>query len=226
MAGPVSVENIITNARHDSSQSHSAVKWIELLEAVVLALVAVATAASSFQAAKWSGLSARSISFGLNATVLAQQKVILAGQDHLYDVVTFNAWLQAKMTRNPTLVALYERRFRPEYATAFAAWLKIDPFHNPSAPPGPMFMDEYKNAKAEESSKLNEQANAFFEEAATARKNSEEYLRTTVLLAMVLLLTVIAQRIQSYWPQAGIIAAACILLLGSVYYLSTLPRIW
>jgi hypothetical protein len=32
------------------------------------------------------------------------------------------------------------RRFSPEYRTAFDAWLKTDPFTDPSAPPEPGYM--------------------------------------------------------------------------------------
>jgi len=33
------------------------------------------------------------------------------------------------------LQAMLERRFSPEYRTAFAAWLDTEPFTNPDAPP-------------------------------------------------------------------------------------------
>lgn len=202
-------------------------RWVEILEATVLALVAISTAWSGFQAAKWAGLSTQALSLGLRNSVLAQEKTILAGQDRLYDVFVFNDWVNAKLSRNERLAAMYERRFRPEYATVFGVWLKLDPFRkNSSAPPGPVFMKEYSNANAQESAKLNEEAARFFEKGVGLRQTSEEYVRVTVFLATVLLLTAIGQRVRSLLPRAGIAATAFILLAVSAYRLFTLPHVW
>ena len=53
-------------------------------------------------------------------------------------------------------MALYERRFSPEYKVAFDAWLATDPFSNPEAPPGPSFMPEYVNPQLERGAEMNE----------------------------------------------------------------------
>lgn len=74
----------------------------------------------------------------------------LAGQDRLYDIATFNSWIAAKAGGNQRLAAMFENRFRDEYRNAFAAWLNTDPFNNPQALPGPVFMPEYRSAKLEE----------------------------------------------------------------------------
>ena len=47
-------------------------------------------------------------------------------------------------------MAIAERRFRPEFAVAFDAWIATDPEHNPDAAKGPMYLDEYKTPKLEE----------------------------------------------------------------------------
>src|SRR5271169_3453922 len=120
-------------------------QWIEMVEALVLAIVAVATAWSGYQAAKWEALSAQHYNLAARTTVLSEEKATLAGQDRLYDITTFNAWIDAKVGGRDKLAAFHQRRFRPEYATAFAAWWKLDPINNPSAPPGPIFMTEYTN---------------------------------------------------------------------------------
>ena len=80
---------------------------------------------------------------------------------------------------------------------AFEAWKKTDPFNNPNAPPGPMMMPEYHNAKSEESAKLGNEASEFFEQGTKARGTSDGYVRVTVLLATVLLLTAISQRFRT-----------------------------
>lgn len=64
-------------------------EWIEILEAVVLAAVAVLTAWSGYQAAKWDAESAEAYARASSTTVAGQEQQTLAGQDHLYDIVTF-----------------------------------------------------------------------------------------------------------------------------------------
>lgn len=226
---PESTSNIefVEKALHsDHHSGHAHPAWIEILEAFLLALVAVSTAWSGFEAAKWSGYSAEQISIGLRTTVLAQMKATLAGQDRLYDVFAFNDWLRAKAEHNEHLANFYSRRFRPEYAVIFQEWLKLDPFHNPSVPPGPSFMKEYRDVNAQESARLNEQAKGYFEAGVKMRNTSEEYVRVTVFLATVLLFMAIGQRLRRFWVRKAVAIAACILLAGSAYYLLTLPRSW
>jgi hypothetical protein len=83
------------------------------LEAVVLAGVAVLTAWSGYQAAKWEALSAASYVLATRTSVRAQEYLTLAGQDRLYDIVTFNGWLAARSANNMKLAELFERRFGP-----------------------------------------------------------------------------------------------------------------
>lgn len=219
------VKEVLESSRHQTHPK-APINWVEILEGVALALVAVLTALSGFQAAKWSGLSNQQVNLGLRTTVLAQEKATLAGQDRIYDVFAFNDWLEAKADHNEKLADFYQRRFRPEYAATFATWMKLDPLHDPSAPPGPVFMKEYANANAQESTKLNNQAKEFFDNAVSARGTSEEYIRVTLYLATVLLLTAIGQRIRTVWPRAVASVFSFILLSMSVYQLLTLRHLW
>lgn len=198
--------------------------WAQVVEAALLAIVAVATAWSGYQAAKWGAQSDRNYSLAARTTVMSQQKATLAGQDRLYDIETFNGWVAAKTAQNERLVVLYEHRFRPEYAIAFAAWQKLDPFHDLSAPPGPIFMSEYKNVNEQESATLVEQADAYFEKAVSTREAGDEYVKVTVFLATVLLLTAISQRFENFGPRVAVIVVALVLLAFSTFWILTLPR--
>jgi hypothetical protein len=141
-------------------------------------------------------------------------------------ITTFNDWVEAKSNKNENLATWYERRFRPEYVIAFKAWQSLNPLHNPSVVPGPIFMREYANANAQASTQLNAEANRYFDNGVTMRSNSEEYVRVTVFLAVVLLLTAIGQRLQRLWPRAALVTVAFILLGSSAYHLLALPRVW
>lgn len=199
-------------------------QWIEMVEALVLAIVAVATAWSGYQAARWGALSAENYNLASRTTILSQERATLAGQDRLYDIITFDSWAAARLAGKDKLAAFYQRRFRPEYATAFAAWLKLDPINNPTAPPGPIFMAEYTIENGQQSARLGEQAKSYFENGVRMRETGDKYVRVTVFLATVLLLTALSQRFEIPGPRIAVVAVAFALLAISTYLILTFPR--
>jgi hypothetical protein len=86
------------------------------------------------------------------------------------------------------LVALCVRRFSNEFKVAFDAWLKTNPFSNPNAAPGRSFMPEYRNPQILQGVAANHEASRIFDEGTGARKQSQEYTGTTVVLATGLFL--------------------------------------
>ena len=148
----------------------------------------------------------------------------MAGQDRLYDIVTFNGWVAAKTAGNDKLAEIYQRRFRPEYVAAFLAWQKLDPFNDPSAPPGPVFMPEYTSANAQQSAKLAAEARGHFEQGVSTRETGDSYVKVTVFLATVLLLTALSQRFEIFGPRVTVVAVAFLLLIISTYWIVILPR--
>jgi hypothetical protein len=209
----------------EHAHAHFGRRWIEIAETVVLAIVAVATAWSGYQAAKWDAVSAQSYGQASRTNVAAQVKAAFAGQDRLYDITTFNGWVAATIGGNTRLAAFYERRFRPEYVVAFDAWKKLDPVNNPDAPPGPIFMAEYVSEKSRQSEALVAEAARYFDAGVTTRETGDKYVRVTVLLATVLLLTALSQRFETLGPRVAVVAIASILLALGLYSVATLPRV-
>lgn len=209
---------------HHHGPSDRRATWVGIAEAVALSIVAVATAWSGYQAARWDAASTKQYALASRTNVLSQEKATLAGQDRLYDISTFNSWIAAKTAGNEKLATIYQRRFRPEYTAAFEVWQKLDPFNNPSAPPGPVFMPEYTNANAQESARLAQDAREHFEEGVSRRETGDSYVKVTVLLATVLLLTALSQRFEIFGPRVTVIAVAFLLLIISTYLIVTLPR--
>jgi hypothetical protein len=137
----------LNQVRENVSSSQSRFEAIEIIEAVILALVAVATAWSGYQAARWAGMRAENYAEASRLRVTAEGLATLAGQERIYDSDTFNSWLAAKLDGKAEAAEFFERRFRDEYRPTFAAWLSTDPFKTAQAPPDPIFMPEYHNAK-------------------------------------------------------------------------------
>jgi hypothetical protein len=198
---------------------------LEVLEAVLLAIVAIATAWSGYQAAKWEGHSSELYAEASAIRIRADQLLTLGGQQKLLDVATFNTWIQAESEGKLDLAALYARRFSPEFKVAFDAWLQTDPLENVNAPPGPSFMPEYVNPDIEQGKELNVKANQIFDEGTDAQNRSHNYVFTTVVLATVLFLLALSQRFRMSNARFGVIVvAACLMLYGLITILS-FPRL-
>jgi hypothetical protein len=211
--------------RDTDRASQSRFEAIEIIEAVILALVAVATAWSGYQAAQWAGKRAQQYSEASRLRVTAEGLATLAGQERIYDSDTFNSWVVARLDGKERAVEFFERRFRDEYRPAFTAWLGTDPFNNTRAPAGPIFMPEYQNAKHEQFLRLNKEAAEVAEQGTKSGETGDEYVRITVLLATVLLITAIGQRFRFKAVRVVFMLLACLLLCLPLLRLLMLPRI-
>ena len=117
------------------------------------------------------------------------------------------------------------KRFTADYAAAFRLWLKTDPFNDPSAPPGPAFMPQYRNPLLEKAKQLNANASATFNKGTASRGTAEKYVRDTVLFASVLFLVAVAQRFKMRGARAATNAIALCLLVFTAVSVALLPRL-
>jgi hypothetical protein len=206
---------------HESARE----QFLEIVEALMLSVVAVVTAWCGYQAAKWDGRQAYLYGTSGRLGVQAAAKATEGGQQRLLDVVTLNTWIRLREEKNAQVAALYERRFSPEYKVAFDAWLKTDPLNNPSAPPGPSHMPEYHNSLLEQSARLNRQSADAFAEGAHAREIAEVYVQRSVMLATVLFLTALAQRFKIRRVRIALLLVAAVLLAYQLVDLGMHPRL-
>ena len=199
---------------------------LQIVEAILLAIVAIATAWSGYQAAKWSAQQSELYGIASRQRVQADLIGTQAGQQRLYDTTTFNSWLLATSTGNHRAAELFRRRFRPEYVPAFRAWLRTHPFTNPKAPAGPVFMPQYHNAYAERSDQLQEIASKTFDRGTVSREQGDDYVRNTVLLATVLFLAALAQRFTVRRVRLALLAVGAVLVAIALYSIFTYPAIF
>jgi hypothetical protein len=225
-------EQVNVEVAHKLSEREKAAreKWrweevVEILEVVMLALAAIATAWGGYQAARGDGK--QSVLYSDASVDRLQASTVAAQGDQRMaaDAGLFSAWLQARAAGDAELQATLVRRFSPEYRTAFAAWLATEPFTNPAAPPGPGFMPQYHNPQAEQAERLNEEAAAAEEAGTEARHTAEEYVRATVLFALVLFLVAVSQRFRVRGVRIAALAMAFGLLTYGLFDIATLPRL-
>ncbi len=223
-AGGSNIEVAHHLTEHHEAQQSRAHEILEIIEAIVLAVVAVSTAWSGYQAALWSGHQSELYATAGRLRVQSEGAANTSNQERLYNALTVVEWLKAEAQGQDKLADLFERRFLPEFRPAFEAWKETDPLHNPNAPAGPQLMQQYHSSKTEEASRLSEQSAKVFEEGNVARRHSDEYVRATVTLATVLLLMAISQRFKTHGVRIALAAVAALLLCLPVYHILTFPR--
>jgi hypothetical protein len=214
--------------RHDAEPHLSRERWhtiVEILEVILLAIVAVATAYSGFQAAKWDAEEAHRYGESSTLYTRAATERTAGIQVLAADAATFTAWLQARYDNNPKLQQDLERRFSPDYRVAFDAWLKTDPFTNDNAPFGPAAMSAYHNRRTEQADETTTEADRIFDSGHDAAHEAENYVRDTVLFAMVLFLVAMAQRFTRRSTRISMNALAGLILALVLISLLRLPRI-
>jgi hypothetical protein len=211
---------------HHSGAVHAMHKHdriITVSEAVVLAVVAIIAAWSGFAAAKWSTESSLKLAKASATRTKANRAFQEALTFRVGDSTTFNAWFGAYISGNKNGARVAEKRFRPEYRVAFNAWMATHPFTNPNAPPGPGYMPQYHPAGARESVVLDKQADEYYDEGESAAKNSDNYIRTTVILASVLFLIGISSHFPIRGVRIGLITVGVALLLFAAVQIVILP---
>ncbi len=215
---------------HDEQAAHKPsrrrIETIEILEAILLAIVAVATALSGYQAALWDGESAKEYAMSSRLRSESVEKSLESNQVVAYNADTLNAWLQATVAGNEELQKVLEKRFTPEYEEAFKAWVALDPLVNPEAPAGPRFMPEYEDPLKEEAAELGKEASHAFDLGVEYRKTGERYVRVTVILAAVLFLIAIGQRFQIRGVRYAVNVVAGILLVYAMFLFFIYPHLW
>ena len=189
--GDANIEIAKHLSEHKGSPESREHELLEIAEALVLAVVAIATSWSGYQAALWTGHQSELYGQASKLRIQAEGLSTYANQERLYDASTVVEWLKAEAHGDKKLADLFERRFLPEFRPAFEAWKKTDPINNPNAPPGPQVMEAFHTSKTEQAAQLNEQATEVFEQGTRDRQYSDDYVRITVTLATVLLLSLI-----------------------------------
>jgi len=193
---------------------------MSIIEAVLLATVAVMVAWSGYASAKWSTESRLQLAQASAARTEASQADLDATTAKNFDAATFNAWFSAYVANNQTAMNLAAKRFRPDFKVAFDAWIATSPTTNPHAPPGPTYMPEYKEPGLAKSTHLEARAAALYADGASAAANADDYVRTTVYLATVLFIVGISGQFRYRASRIGLIAVGSGILLYTVVLLA------
>jgi hypothetical protein len=212
-----------TTAEHVPAEHAERDRWVAIVEAVLLSIVALLAAWTGYSAAKWGTESSLSLARASSTRTKASLALIQANQIRTLDSVSFNAAEAAYLSNNTKLFRLTLRRLRAGYRPAVEAWLALHPLKNPKAPPDPSYMPQYRIPQQAEGLALSARADAYFNEGQSAAGTADKYVRLTVFLAAVLFLIGIGSRFPVRAARYGLVAVAGVLLAISIVQILSLP---
>jgi hypothetical protein len=193
---------------------------IEIAATILLAVAAVATAWSSYQANRWNGEQAKASGRTNAIRIDAARQQGLAQTQTQVDLATFTEWVNAYSHRETMLADFYFRRFRKEFKPAVAAWIATRPLKNRDAPLSPFAMPEYRLAATAEARRLAEAS------AATVRRDiqrSSNYVLAVVLFAVALFFAGIGTKLGDDRLKLVTLVLGWAVFLGTLVWIVTSP---
>jgi hypothetical protein len=196
---------------------------LELLSTVLLALAAVATAWSAYQARQWTGEQSQGYSHATASRIAENRESAVANRQVQIDVATFIQWVDATASDKRELADFYRRRFRPEFTPAFTAWLARKPLKNPAAPKTPFDLPVYRLKSTAAAAALEAKAAAASDQAKDANQRADNYTLAVVLFSTALFFAGISTKLGSFGARATTLGIGCVVFLGTAIWLVTMP---
>jgi hypothetical protein len=198
-------------------------RHLELVSTVLLPTATVATAWSAYQARQWTGEQSQGYSHATASRIAENRESAVANRQAQIDVATFIAWVGANKSGRPALADFYRRRFRPEFAPAFAAWLARKPLTNARAPKTPFAMPQYRLEASARAERLEAKAAAASQRAKDANQRADNYMLAVVLFSSSLFFAGISIKLQGIGARAAALGIGCLLFLGTAIWVVTMP---
>jgi hypothetical protein len=206
---------------------HTTRRWLnhnfELISVIVMSITAILTAWSGFQGARWTAIQTDRYAEATDAQAESVRASNTAEEAVSIDLVVFMAWLDERTDDDLDAAEFIYERFPERLRVAADAWLALDPFENPDAPPSPFAMEEYVIPAAVQAEELALSAEEHTVSAQEATERANEYVLTTVLFATVLFFASISSKLTGVANRWAILALSIIGLIAGALILLAFP---
>jgi hypothetical protein len=221
------------SATHEASAEHTESddgkrdhdRTLSIIEAVMLAIVALLAAYTGFASAKWNTESSVRLAQASADRTQANRAANNAQNLKNFDAATFNTWFTAYIDGNTNAESVAVRRFRPAFKVAYDAWLATNPFTNPKAPPGPTYMPQYKQPDLVVANTLDKKASADYALGVQAGSNADNYIRDTIYLATILFLIGISGHFRFIRIRIALVTLSGIMMIVAIFEIAASPPI-
>jgi hypothetical protein len=195
----------------------------EVVATLLLALAAVATAWSGYQASRWHGEQAVAFSRANASRPEPTRASNLANPQTEIDVATFGQGVDADAGHQTRLAEFSRRRFGSELQPAVTAWIATRPLQNPAAPLTPFAMPSYRLAATARAERLTVAAEAAAAQAGRDIQYANDDVLAVVLFSAALFFGGISTRLQRPRPKAVVLGVGCAVLVGTLAWVATFP---
>jgi hypothetical protein len=224
-----------------SDRPDRSMRWLEVFEAVLLAVAALMTAWAAFQSTKWGGVQANAYSQAGAARTESVRASNRANEQTVVDVDTFTSWVSAIGSERRadidngladdgsydpvagTESAFLYARFRPEFRVAVDAWLDTRPLSDPDAATTPFQLPQYVVAEQQRADDLQAQADTDAAIARRANQRGDNYVMMTITFALAIVLVGIGSKMRTWRVHVALTAFAAAAVLAGVITLLTFP---
>ncbi len=199
--------------------------WRELAAVLLLAVTAIVTAWTGFQASKWSGAMSIAFSQASSARIEASRLEGVASRKQTIQVSLFTQWLQAYQDEDEQLTDFLSSRFPEPLASAFPDWIDSQPLSNPEAPATPFEMPAYVIPELAASRQADDRADDKFAEALLNNQRGDNYTVLTVAFATVLFFGALSGRMRSARAQWAFLVLGCLGFVAAASLLVFFPKL-
>ena len=197
--------------------------WVEIGATVLLACAAVATAWSSYQAARWNGEQAKASGSVNKARIAAARASDLADAQQEIDVETFSQWIDAYVGKDQRLSAFYFKRFREEFKPAVHAWVATRPLENDDAPLTPFAMPQYRLKAKADADRLDRRAEELSAQVHRNIQRSTDYVLGVVLFAVALFFAGMSTKLTTPGPRKALLLIGSVVSVAAAAWIATSP---
>jgi hypothetical protein len=192
----------------------------ERMAGLVMAVSALATAWSGYQASLWSGKQAAQYNLSTQYRTDAARANDDAARQRLLDIMFFAKWLEANAEHRSEVTSIYELHFMPEFRPAFDAWRQSA---DTAGQLTPFQLSQYHVQRADDAARLDSAANRALRAGDAASETGDGYVFITVILANVLFFAGAIRPLVSSRIRGGVIALAIALCVAGLVRLFLLP---
>ncbi len=197
--------------------------WVEVAATILLALAAVATAWSSYQATRWNGEQAKTSARVNKTRIEAARASDLANAQQQVDVATFMQWVDSYARGETKLVNFYRERFREEFRPAFNAWVATKPLKTEGAPLTPFAMPQYRLAAKAEADRLDRSAEELSAQVRRNIQRASNYVLGVVLFAVALFFAGMSTKLTAPGLRKTMLGVGYVIFLGTVVWIASSP---
>lgn len=195
---------------------------VDFATVLLISIAAVATAWCGYQASRWDELQALNYSLANKARVQASVASARSNALTMVDIGLFAQYESALFRREDALARYLQSRFRPEFRSAFDAWMATNPRTNDAAPLSPFAMKAYRLRTDDQAAAAWKRADALVADAVSANELADRYVFLTVFLATVNFLGGIAIKARYPWYFV-LTGVGAVMLCAAIILFTRLP---